>query len=174
VSRDDPQQHRAYAWEGDFTDWAPRRATKPEMRRIVRKICRLYRVPEPEIRFGTKNRRNGKLLTSTYEPDLHRITFVPRHMQPNTAAHEAAHTVTDWLLGPHLPAHGREWVGVMLNCLVACRVAPRAALEAHARALRLDFCRPGDVAPNRIRRRYAARTKAARAERRELMDYRLS
>jgi hypothetical protein len=169
--RCDPQQDRAYAWEGDFTDWAPHRATKAEMRKIVRKLCRMYGVPVPEIVFLTKNFHKGKSGTSTYDPDLHRIKFRPRHMQPNTAAHEAAHTVTDWILGPSLPAHGREWMGVMINCLVACKVAPRAALEAHARSRRLQFCRPGDVAPSRIRRRYAARTRDVRRTRRLLQVY---
>lgn len=171
MSKSDPQQERAYDWEGDFTDWAPPRATKAELRKIVRKCCRLYRVPEPEILFATKNYRDGKKLTSFYEPDSHRILIRPRHMQPNTGIHEAAHTIVDWIFGPHLPAHGREWVGVMICLLVACKVAPQKALEAHAEALGLDFCRPGDVSPGRIRRRYAARARAARQERRLLRVY---
>lgn len=166
MPRSDPQQQRAYDWEGDFTDWVKGRISRTEMRETIAKCCGIYRVPVPYILFVTKNRRRGRKLTSFYEPDRHRIIIRPRHLQKNTAVHEAAHAVVDWLLGPHLPAHGREWVGVFMVLLERMKIAPRCALVAHAHTKRLQFCPPALVGPAHIRRRYAARVRAARAERR--------
>lgn len=170
-TKEDPQQQRAYDWEGDFTDWAPPRATKAEMLRVIRRCCRMYRVPAPAVFFLSKNRRNGKKLTSVYDPNKHAIYIRPRHMQKNTAIHEAAHAVIDWILGPYNESHGKEWVGVMMNLLSKFKIAPMRALKLHAKAMRVAFSPPGTTTPKQIRRCFAAKAKRAARERRLMRFY---
>lgn len=165
--RSDPQRERAYAWEGAFTDWAGAHATKAAMLRAMRKCCRLYRVPMPAVFFLSKNRRGGKKLPSYYDPDRHAIYIRPRHRELNTAVHEAAHAIVDWILGPWgTQPHGREWVGVFMVLLDHMKIVPRLALAAHAKSVRLKFCAPGIIGPRQIRRRFRAKVRDARRFRR--------
>jgi ABC-type Fe3+ transport system substrate-binding protein len=126
----------------------------------------MYRVPAPAVFYASKNKRNGKKLTSLYDPNRHTIWIRPRHMNINTAAHEAAHAIVDWILGPHGESHGREWVGVLMVLFDKLKIAPKTALVAYAKTTRLAFSTPGLVGPKEIRRRYAARAKLAKCERR--------
>lgn len=168
--RNDPQQEKAYAWEGDFCDWAGAHATRAAMRKAVLECCSIYRVPAPEVWFRAKNRgARGRKLTSYYQPGSHIIVIRPRHMNLNTAVHEASHAVVDWILGwSSTQPHGPEWVGVFITLLDRMKIAPRAGLEAHARSMRLKFCSEGIVAPGKIRVRFRGKVRAAKRERRML------
>lgn len=168
----DSQQFRVYRWENDLTAWAGAHATKAEIVRAVETCCKFYHVPPPKVVF-TKSRctkRNGQRVTSQYEPDTHRIIIRPRHMDICTAAHEAAHAITDWLFGiwTGVKPHGREWMGIYLVLLEKLKIVPRKAAEAYAKDMGLEFCPASMIAPARVRRRYRARIRNACRERRML------
>lgn len=167
----DFQQCEVYAWEDSFTVWAGSRATPKELRRALVKAARLYRVPVPELLFY---RHNGnaryKIASSLYEPEFHRIRLRPRHRRLNVVLHEAAHGITDWLLGPYSrAAHGKAWLGVYIELLARFKVMPRAALEFSAKQAGLKWSRR--CSPGRIRRNYPKQVNDARRLRRMLALY---
>ena len=167
--KEDPQQYRVYAWENALTNWAGAHATSAQMRRAVERCCRIYRVPVPQLSFATKDRRDGKLLHSAYDPGKHTIVFRPRHMDVGSAIHEATHSIVDWIMGPWgSKAHGREFVGVYIWLLAKLKVLPRPAMVAWARSMRIQMCSPAMVAPRHIRARFKSKVKNAKRERRML------
>lgn len=169
-SKKDPQQYRAYRWENELTSWAGAHATPAQLRRVVKKCCRMYRVPVPRVHCLTKNQRDGKRYTSEYDPNGHVIRIRPRHYDLCTAVHESAHAITDWLFGiwTENKPHGPEWLGVYMVLLDRLKIIPRIALEAHARAMGLDFYAPQLIAPRQVRKRFRRRVKFANRERRML------
>lgn len=162
----DPQVEQAYKWEGDFVNWAGAHAKPSNIRAVIAKCCAMYRVPTPEIRFLSKDCRNGKKLSSEYDPNGHVISLRPRHWEMSTAIHEASHAIVDYVLGWDLPGHGKEWLGIFMHLLSAGGIAPRVALEAHADALGLEYCTPGKVAPAKIRKAFRGHVRRARDARR--------
>ncbi len=171
MSTRDVQQYRAYNWEAGFTRYMPNKLSTKALKAIVAKACRLYRIPPPTLQVVTKNKRDGKKLTSFYDPNDHHIVLRPRHTDLNTALHETAHAITDYVLGPWATAaHGKEWMGVFMTLLARFRVAPRVALEAHARKRGLKFVNAKSSAPRAFRIAHAAKARKARSHKRMIRD----
>lgn len=167
----DPQQYRAYAWEGSLYDWSTERLSDKALTTAVAKACRMYRVPVPAVHFARADTYKGRKLTSSYDPNDHSITLRPRHRNLNTALHEAAHAVTDYVLGPwSTEAHGKEWLGVFMVILERFKLSPRAALAASAEAKGLKFEPYGRVSPKAIRKTFRKLYRANSSERRTLRD----
>lgn len=166
----DPQQYRVYKWENDLSNWGGAHAKPTAIRAMVRRCCRLYRVPMPHVAVVSKNRRAGKLLHSVSDPNNYTITIRPRHREIWTPIHEAAHTITDHLFGLHTGTqnHGREFLGIYMALLIRLKVLPRTALVAYAKSLRLKYCPLVWVQPEAVRARYRARVRNATRERRML------
>jgi len=127
-------------------------------RKWVRWACARYRIPPP-VTTGCRLNKG----TSFYDPETHRILLRPRHWNTAIALHEAAHAITDYLLGHDLPAHGPQWLAVYMDLLSAAGVAPRAALEASARAKGLSWSRV--KTPSQFRSRFRARIRRSKRER---------
>lgn len=162
----DPQQRKAYAWEGDFTFWAAKLAKDKDIRGVIHDACRLYRVPTPHVRIA---KRNSASDSSYYDPNLHEILILPKHRDVSTLLHEAAHAITDWIIGPfEREPHSKEWLGVFITLLDRFKVVPRTAAEAHAKAKGLRFISADKAAPKAIRAAHARKAKAARVIRREM------
>ena len=164
----DPQRSRVYAWENQLTSWAGAHATASQMRSMVDRCCKLYRVPTPPVRFVTKDKRNGRYLHSQYDPNTHDIVIRPRHMDLGSAIHESAHAIVDYILGPWGIAHGKEFLGVYLALLTKFKILPKSALLAHAKTHRLAYCKMGTVGPKQIRKRFKAKVRSASRERKML------
>lgn len=166
----DPQQYRAYKWEDQLIGWLQPSLTATTIKRLIARCCRMYKVPVPDVKLVTKDRRHGKKLASEWNPNTGTITIRPRHRDPWTATHEAAHAITDWLFGLHtgVQAHGKEWLGIYMVLLTRLKGAPRSALMAHARTLGLRYCPLSAVRPEVVRARYAARFRRAQRERRAI------
>lgn len=151
ILKKDPQRYLVYKWETDLTNWAGSRATKREMRKVIARCCKAYRVPAPSVAIVTKDKRDGKKLDSFYSPDDHNITLRPRHYNLWDAIHEAAHAITDHICGPDLQAHSPEWFSVYLNLLIRQRVMPQAVLFFWARFYGLSWVSIRNTRPENIR-----------------------
>jgi hypothetical protein len=162
----DVQQQTVYKWEGEWEAWVTREfLTVSRPRELVRRACKRYRVPPPVVK-GHHRVTGG---TSFYEPNLHRIELRKRHWNVAIALHEAAHAITDWLIGPDQPAHGPEWMAVYLDLLATYKVAPRVALEASARAHGIRWSRA--AGPREFKRLHKRRIRVARRERENRARY---
>lgn len=153
--KNDPQRERAYSWEGSLYDWSPAREADEALTGTIARACRMYRVPPPTVKFTGDIRHKGVRLSSHYDPNDHSITLRRRHRNLNTAIHEAAHAITDWILGPFsTKAHGKEWLGVFMVLLEKFKLSPRSALVASATADRLKFEPFERVNPRAIRKTF--------------------
>lgn len=166
--KNDPQRSRVYVWESQLTNWAGAHATPSEMRSMIARCCRLYRVPVPPVRFVTKDKRAGRFLHSQYDPEKHDSVIRPRHMDLGSAIHESAHAIADYILGPWGIPHGKEFLGIYLSLLTKFKILPKSALLAHARTHRLQYCKMGQVSHRQIRKRFKAKVRNARRERKML------
>jgi len=161
----DPQEWRTYNWEGDLMAWAKARATKAEIHRAISRCCKMYRVPTPKVRFVSKDKRNGRKLSSNYDPNTHTIVLRPRHWELCTATHEAAHAIINWILGNVSELHGREWLGLHMVLLSKTKILPLPVMQRHARARRLKFASARHMAPDKIRTKFASKVRKACRER---------
>jgi hypothetical protein len=162
----DRQQKRAYAWEGDFMYWTPMIAKNKDIAKVISDACRMYRVPPPKVRFAVRNSQSD---SSYYDPNLHEILILPKHREVGTALHEAAHAITDWIIGPwDTEAHGPEWLGVFITLLDRFKVIPRVAAEAHAKAKGLKFAASELSKPSKMRSAHSKKVKNARTVRKNL------
>lgn len=123
----DPQKPLIYAWEDGWRSFGERTMTRAQVRRLVRRICRKWRVPVPVMRFLPKANREwsyvqGKALGFNYSMCNEAIV-----------AHEMAHYIMDCYYThngvPH-EVHGPEFVYVYIALLEFAQVAPRIALTA--------------------------------------------
>jgi hypothetical protein len=153
----DPQKQAVYAWEGAWKDWNETNQTIPELRRIIRKACRMYRVKPPTVTAHTHKE------WTTYFPDAARISFERSQRNTAIALHEAAHHIlftickqeADEESDGNFEDHGPEFLGVYLCLLAHFGVAPRTALVASAEAAGLKFLTLAEAEPVRFRRRVA-------------------
>jgi hypothetical protein len=157
----DPQEWRCYDWETDLMSWAGARATKREIKRVIARCCRMYRVPVPKLHLATKDRRDGRKLASNYDPNTHTILLRPRHWDLCTAIHEVAHAIANWVLGNLSQLHGPEWLGIHMVLLSKNKILPLTALQQHARTRRLKFCAAERMSPTQIRREFASKVRKA-------------
>jgi len=120
----DPQKHLIYEWEDGFRSFDERTMTREQVLRLVRRICRQWRIPAPRIRFLPKSKRQW----SYVEDDL----IAMNYEQCNEAivAHEMAHYVVDQSYPVPPEVHGPEFMAIYLEMLVFAQVAPRTALCA--------------------------------------------
>lgn len=121
----DPQKPLIYAWEDGFRSFDERTMTRAQVRRLVSRICRKWRVPLPRIRFLPKGYREwsyieGNLLAMNYSQCNEAIV-----------AHEMAHYVVDHSYPEGtFEIHGPEFVALYIEMLVYAQVAPRVAIVA--------------------------------------------
>jgi hypothetical protein len=165
--KSDPQEWRAYTWEEQLMAWAGPRATKAEIKEVVARCCRVYRVPPPTIKFVAKDKRGGRKLQSDYDPRTHTIVLRPRHRELYTAIHEAAHAIISWVLGNVSQLHGKEWLGLNMVLLARNRILPLSVLQHHARTRRLQFCAARRVLPETIRTNFPSKVRRAARERQQ-------
>lgn len=121
----DPQKSLIYAWEDDFRSFNERSLTREQALRLVRRICRRWRVPAPTVRFLRKGAHEWSYIEGT--------RLVLNYVQCNEAivAHEMAHYVVDRSYPEGtFEIHGFEFVSLYLDMLDFTQVAPRVALEA--------------------------------------------
>jgi hypothetical protein len=112
----DKQKKKVYGWEDGWIDWrSGKRLSEADVRYWVRWACKLYGITPPKVRFHA--RQFGG--TSYYQPGDHFIEFRRRHMNVWSALHEAAHAITDTLLGDNLEGHGPQFVGTFATLLAA-------------------------------------------------------
>lgn len=89
-------------------------------------------------------------------------------MDLGSAIHESAHAIADYILGPWGIPHGKEFLGIYLSLLTKFKILPKSALLAHARTHRLQYCKMGQVSHRQIRKRFKAKVRNARRERKML------
>lgn len=131
----DPQKHRVYAWEGSFRHANERTLTQQEVRRVIRRCCRLYGVRVPAMRFLPRETREW-----SYFQDKENL-LVMNFQQCNhwIACHEAAHVIVTRKWGESVFDHGPEFMAVYIRLLLEHEVAPLSALQASATARRLKW-----------------------------------
>ena len=163
----DPQKDLVYAWETTFRQFNEHNVPRRTLRRLIRKAERRYRVPPVKIKFTNRVRRAKRYakIASAYDPESHTIELGYKDHNYAIALHEAAHAITDYVLGLDLEAHGPQWLGVYLWLLEWTGIAPRAALYASAEAARLQWAPAGKVSPGAIRKSYRAMVEKAAAVR---------
>ena len=133
----DPQRQALYDWEAQWLGWELDTLTLGECRVMVRTACRLARVP-----YVPTRQHSG---TSEYDCIRNRITLQQRGRRgrggknPAQVLHEVAHYIVFRRSGWRPQDHGPTFLGVFLWLLASARVAPRAALEASARAAGLKW-----------------------------------
>lgn len=162
----DEQQKAVYDWEDGWNDWNRETMSKRQLRIMMLGAERLYRVRPTWVTFPKRNRgAGGKKLTSEYDPNVHVIRLRPRHRNPATALHEAAHSIHDSLFGHRcrrdLQPHGPLWLGIYMTLLIKAKIAPRAAIIASAKEKGLKWAPLGKVAPGKIRRFYRGKIALA-------------
>lgn len=154
---DDPQKAALYAWEGAWSDWNRDTTSLAEVRRLVRKACRMYGVPAPAIRGHV-----GSMWT-TYYPTEDYVTFQQGQRNAAIALHEAAHVIlfkickqeADEESDGNFEDHGREFLGLYLYLLNDFGVAPLVALTASAKDAGLRFIPVQGCQPLPFRQRVA-------------------
>lgn len=135
----DPQCQSLYQWEDDWLLWNRNTHSLPVLRKIIRVVCKLYKVTAPAV-SGHKNKQY-----SYYLPGRHSISLQggKKHRyggrNPATALHEAAHHIAGQLHGKTIQDHGPTFLRIYLDLLERARVAPRIALEATARSHSLKW-----------------------------------
>jgi hypothetical protein len=156
MARSDPQQDAVYTWEGQWRDWAERRVSLTECRKVVRTACAHYRVPPPKVSRWRKNFCwcPDTLAATSRILDKPVIRLNAGGQNWATCLHEAAHWVL-LHLAPTAQDHGPTWLGVYMWLLEKASMAPRAALVASARKNKLRWRRrsPESFGVNRGRRR---------------------
>lgn len=165
----DEQQKAVYAWEDGWKDWNRPSMSKRGLRVMMRAAERSYRVRPTWLTFPKRNRgAHSKKLTSYYDPNTHAIHLRPRHRNPATALHEAAHSIHDSIFGHRarqdLQPHGPLWLGIYMTLLIKAKIAPRSALIASAKEKGLKWAPLGKVAPGKIRRNYRGKIALATFE----------
>jgi len=163
----DPQRSKAYAWESLFRTFYTRTTSRRELRSLIRRAERRYRVPATQIYFVNRPHRAKRYakIQSVYDPVDHSITLGHKDQNHAIALHEAAHAITDYLLGSHLEPHGKHWLGVYFWLLEWAGVIPRSALHASAKEIGLKWASVERVAPAAIRQNYRRLIGAAESER---------
>lgn len=163
----DPQRTKAYAWESLFKTFYTHTTNRRELRQLIRRAERRYRVPPTQIRFlNRKHRaRHEAKIQSAYDPEDHSIVLGWKDHNHAIALHEAAHAITDYLLGTHLQPHGKHWLGIYFWLLDWAGVVPHSALRASAKAIGLRWESVEKVAPGAIRRNYERLIAAAEDDR---------
>lgn len=156
-NKTDPQRYRAYDWEKKLFYWAGPTASARTLRKTVERCCRLYRVPAPTVKVVTKNKRNGKKLTSysIYEYGL--IVIRPRHRYITDAIHEAAHFICDHLIVKKQADHSPEWLSIHLNLMHRLKILPLNVLKYSAAARGLQWVTVSKTSPESIRKFYLRR-----------------
>lgn len=159
----DPQRLKAYAWESLFKTFYTHTTNRRELRRLIRRAERKYHVPPTKISFVNRQHRAKRYakIQSAYNPITHSIVLGHKDQNHALALHEAAHAITDYLLGDHLEPHGKHWLGIYFWLLEWTGVLPRSALQASARNLGLRWASVEKVAPRMIRKSYPRLVEAA-------------
>lgn len=135
----DPQCQALYQWEDDWLAWNRNTHGLAVCRKIIRAVCKLYKVLPPSVtQHKTKE-------YSYYLPDHSSISLLggKKHKyggrNPATALHEAAHHIAGQLHGKKIQDHGPTFLRIYLDLLERAHVAPRIALEATARSHKLKW-----------------------------------
>lgn len=149
-SKADPQQSAVYAWERTYADWNRETLTLPGVRGFVQAACHEFGIEPPSVKT-----HKGKQYAYSWGD---KTSFNAEGKNPPTALHEAAHYITDTLLGTAIEPHGPEWLGVFMWLLLEAKVAPRPALEASARSHGLKWLK---LDPAKVSKRASARLRAA-------------
>lgn len=124
----DWQQDEVYTWEWKFRHWGMRMQKGVREARVwIKWACRRYAVEPPTVRVVSKLKGTAQAI---YDSGEHQITLKRAHLNCTTELHEAAHAIAFKLTGKL--NHGKVWLGIYIDLLVAAKVAPRIALEASA------------------------------------------
>lgn len=121
----DMQVDEVYEWERQWFGWkngglmSGLKGTK----NWVNWACWRYGVEPPKVKFFKSNRWAGM-----YKSKKDTIVVARGSNNRLTALHEAAHVVAYKMFGDL--SHGKKWLGIYVDLLVAANVAPREALEA--------------------------------------------
>lgn len=134
----DPQRHLVYAWEDTFRAFGERSLTQAQALRYLRRVCRKFRVPMPQVKFLARGVREwsyvqGGVLAINFEQCNHAIL-----------SHEMAHYIMDRYYthnGVRHETHGPQFMSLYLGLLEFAQVAPRDALEASLKSMGIKWTR---------------------------------
>lgn len=138
----DPQQQRAYNWEGGWADWNSHTLSLTRLREYVHWACALYGLKPPAVKAHKGN------AYSWSQGNV--VSFQYSQMNRAIALHETSHYICDQVFGLEIEGHSPEWLAVYLWLLIEAGVAPRVALCASAKAKGLRWVPLWQVSPKRL------------------------
>lgn len=130
----DPQKRLVYLWEDGFRSFDERTMTQAQVRRLVARLCKHYKLELLPVRFLPKASR----VWSEYDSLANVLTFNYKQCCEAIVCHEMAHYFIT-IYNPEAEDHGPEFFTVYLDMLVYAKVAPRIALTASAAAVGLRW-----------------------------------
>lgn len=125
----DPQKPLVYLWEDDFRSFNERTMNQAQVRRLVRRLCRKWKLDPLPVHFLPKAARAW----SEYDSLENYFKFNYAQCNEAIVCHEVAHYCVT-IYEPDAEDHGPEFFAIYLDMLVFAKVAPRIALTASAAA----------------------------------------
>ena len=145
----DPQQHRLYAWEGQFKTirtGAP--LTQGRLHRLVSAISKLYGIKKPRLRAMNFKDRDG--FQTFARSGSHDIEFSRKHAAhtPLIVAHEMAHVIQEqYGMYPQHSCHGKQFAGILAYILHRFSIMPSTAVLPSMRAAKVRYFHPYNCRP---------------------------
>lgn len=144
----DWQRDEVYQWEHKWRLWRVRtHRTAKQTKTWVDWACERYDVPPPKLKSRKLIDKHETL--GMYDSEEHLITLRTDTLGIPLALHEAAHAIAFKLDGKM--DHGKLWLGIYIDLMVAAGVAPRSALEASAEDEGLKFMKNAN--PAKVKRK---------------------
>lgn len=146
----DPQQYRVYRLENEAIGARHyARLTRSTIRRLVRSVCRAYRLPQPDVVW--KDLGKWAAQWESHEGVRRRTISFNTHKQTSsdllTVTHELAHHL-HYELGGEIAdtqeSHGPQFMACHMSILDTCRVIPVIGMRAICDRYKIRYIDPGD------------------------------
>lgn len=143
----DWQRDEVYHWEWKWKQWRLRTHKTVKGTKVwVDWACKRYDVEAPKVASAKLIDKEETM--GVYDSDKHKITIRTSNLSIPIALHEAAHAIAYKLHGKM--DHGKLWLGIYIDLMVAANMAPRVALEASADDEGLKYLKNAN--PKRVRK----------------------
>ena len=140
----DPQRSEVYAWERRFRNCAVGDMGTRAFYRMLRRVCKEYRVPRPRcMPLWANEYREG--FAAVCDSENKALRFDPRWCTASVLLHELAHWIVFRYGGTG--AHNALWLGIYLRLKAKYKVLPLDASIPSAKKAGLQFLPPEKCTP---------------------------
>jgi hypothetical protein len=143
----DPQQYRVYRMENEAIGARMyQRLTRTAMRRLVRSVCRNYRVPRIQLIWTDLGKWAAEWSGGEESRVVRLNTKKGTSQDMLTITHELAHHIHFWLsdgISEDQEDHGPEFMACHMSILDTCRVIPVVGMRAICDAWKVRYADPG-------------------------------